>query len=768
MNEREPRLGRYVIASILAASVSTMGGALAQPRIVPPAGGGAPMRPPLAPTALPPRLPTPAPSVVAMPQSPLGNGPIVANKQQTKRPSIEPVRATPAVAMVVARDARHAAFTDRPLVPVVSRAPVILPPLPLTLGASGPALSAGKKVVVDTDGRIVAAGEYHQDTGMMEDYLNGRGVTQRTKEPTRKTREMKRQVSRAQLPPSSPNLLRAVNVAALTTNPAPSTFPAARARRLAEARAELWSTGETVTLDRYTSIKEVPRPPQIRVPPGPPLATEIDRPPQTSTWFYKSGGDVGLDVDSAGTYGAGKTSRVAAATMQIKGRAAGVEIPLFKVDATLTSTTNHTFDAATKTFGASGNGSSRAGSFEVVGMTVPGPLTGPTAPATWQKDGEWGVSAAAPVGPFLAELKLKVGYKVGATASLQIGDRGLSVSTEVGPRFGAYAELTAGIGLVGFSVGVGGHLALLSGKVAPEGSFTRRVSSGYSPDGWKQKMSSTIGADVFALNGNLFVFLDTWWDRYDTELFGWRGVDLVGPDTAAGAATNIEWGTQQEPDYGPLVDFRAFACRQKSAGAPKNFPHDWTVTTRTRAEMQQAGCELVPPPNDIVFGKLASKPNPDTVPIAECRMETAWDFVSGKSDPGRAIGNGIYVVNDYTTALYAKKAWTGPPLYTEEKKAAEIECAATKIGAGQRASFVRIAGYGWRGGGTVLLNARTNATTQTIPTYRCAARNDWFVQTQSNPTNCPRDAGDQYAYRAEDAGGALKPSPGIDFFIARP
>lgn len=763
MNER--RIGRYLVASILAMSVSTIGGALAQPRIVP----VAPTKPPRPPSALPPSIPPQAPSVVVMPQSPLGNGPITANKLQTKRPSLELARPTPAVAMVVARDARHAAFEGRPLLPAISGRTAVAPaPLPVTLGASGPTLKAGAKVVVDTDGRVVSAGEYRQDADVMEDYLNARGITQRSKEPARKLREMKRQIARSKLPPASPSTLRATNVPTLTTAPGNVAFPAARIRRLAEARAELWNSGETVTLDRYTSLNEVRRPPPMRAqPPLPPLG-EIDRPAQTATWFYKSGGDVGLDVDSNGTYGAGKTLRVAGATMEIKGRAAGLMFPLFKVAASLTSKTDHTFDPTNKTFGASGNGSTKDGSFEVVGITVPGSLNDGKAPPSWEKDGEWGASAAAPVGPFLAELKLKVGYKVGATTNLELADRGLSVTATVGPRFGAYAELTAGIGLLGFSVGVGGHLALLSGKAVPDGTFTRKAFSGYSADGWTQKMGTNIAADVYALNGNLFVFVDTWWDRYDTELFGWTGIDLVGADTAAGAATSIDWGTQQEPDYGPLLEFRAFGCRENHAGAPKAFPHDWTLTTRTRAEMVANGCDLIPPPNDVVFGKLASKPNPDTVPIAECRMETAWDIMWGKSAPERAIGNGPYVINDYTMALYAKKAWTGPPLYTEEKKAGEIECGSMRVGNGQRATFVRIAGYGWRAGGEVLLNARTKQKTSTISTYRCAARNDWYLQIHSDGTACPRDAGDQYSYRVENASGALIPAPGTNFFIASP
>lgn len=768
MHERGTRRGRYVVASILAISVCTISGAVAQPRIVPRPGARIPTTPPTVPTVMPPRVPPPAPSVVAMPQSPLGNGQLVPNRIQTKRPNFEIVRATPAVAMVVARDARHAAFTDRPLVPAVSRPAVSTGALPQTLGASGPALAAGKKVVVDVDGRVVRAGEYRQDTDVMEDYLNGRGVTQRTKEPTRKTREMKRQIARSRLPAPTPDLLRASNVASLTVTPNNAPFPAARARRLAEARAELWNTGETVTLDRYTSMREVPRPPQIRVPPGAPPLGEIDRPPSTSTWFYKSGGDVGLDVDSAGTYGAGKTNRVAASSVAIRGRAAGLEIPLFSVDAKLTSTTDHTFDPATKTFGASGGGTASEGKLLVLGMTMPGTITNLKAPPTWEKEGDWGVSAAAPVGPFTAELKLNMGYKVGATANLVVADRGLSVSAAVGPKFGAYTELTAGIGLLGFSVGVGGHLALLSGKSAPDGTFTRTTSSGYTPDGWTQKMDTTIGADVYALNGNLFAFVDTWWDRYDTEIFSWTGLDLVTADTVAGATNNIAWGTQQQPDYGPLVELRAYACRQNRAGAPKEYPHDWTLSTRTRAEMVAAGCDLIPPPNDIVFGKLASKPNPDTVPIVECRMETAWDIMFRVSRPNVPIGNAPYVINDYTMALLAKKTWSGPPTYAEERKAGEIECASKRVGPGQRPSLVRIAGYGFLTGGKVLLDARTKATAETISTYRCAARDDWFLQTQNNGTLCPRDAGDQYAYRVEDANGVLKPAPGRDFFIVKP
>ncbi len=730
----------------------------------------------VAPT-VPRTVPTvPAPPAnrnVAMPTNPFGGAPVVANKRQTLKPNFELVRATPAVAMVVERGRmKHAAFDERPLIPVITGRAAIAPTaLPQTLGSAGPGLKAGAKVVVDIDGRKVAAGEYQQDNGVMEDYLNSRGITERTREPARSLRDFKRQISRGQLPAATPTLLRASpNGMKALVEPKTKQLPTARARTLAEARAGLWESGDSVTLDRYTSSHELRKPPPMR-PTGPKVdKEEITRELTSVPWFYKSGGEVGLDMDANSTFRAGKTRRQAGAAMEIKGHAAGIDFSIFNVQAAIESTVDHTYDKASKQFGVAGDANAlhtKSGSLAIFGMAVSPNLSGFNEPAAWKKNDAYGVSAAVPVGPFLAEFKLTVGYEVGGKATLKLEDGGLGVAAEVGPQFGAWAELTAGIGLIGFSVGVGGHVALLGNQDGSgNASFTRNAFSRYTESGWKQSMGASIDSNVWALSGNLFAFVDTWWDRYDTEIFRWGGIKLGGSETDSGK-TSIVWGTQQEPDYGPLKELRAFACRQKTSPNVANFPHDWTITTRTKAEVVASGCELIAGNNEVLFGKLASKWNPDTIPVAECRMETAWfgNAGVGASLPNNPIGKGPYVVNEYPMGIF--NDWTDAPSEAEVMRVASAVCASNKVGSGQRATAVRIAGYAWRGSGDVLLNWKTKEKGTSIPTYRCSAGSDWFMQTKPGAPNCPADAGNQYIYRKEDSSGKLV-NVSTDFSILKP
>lgn len=736
------RLGRFTIASVLATSVVGASAALAQPRLP----AGSPTTVPRAPSAPPAVVPTPAAApggAVAMPRNPVAPGTVIrANALQTRKALIAPARPTPAVAMVVARQAKHAAFDERKtLRPIPRRGGPIQPPaLPATLGAGGPALKAGAQVVVDTDGRKVPAAAYQADTYTLEDYLNTRGVTQRTKESVgRQTRNLKRQIARAQLPTADANTLRPTNVPALRGKPA--VLPIARAQTLSQASATLWESGDSVTLDEYPSKNEKRRPPPIRQPPPPPPPEEIDRPVATTTWYYKSGGEVGLDLDADATFSAGKSRRKARATMGIRGYAAGIDFPLFAIDGEIQNNAEHTYDKAKKTFGKGAGGHTKGGSLTIMGIGAPTfpKLEGFESGPSWAKGDSWTVSGAVPVGPFLAEFSFTLAYEVGGYARLGIEADGLGVTAEVGPTFGAYAELTAGIGMVGFSVGVGGHVALLGNRDASgPASFTRRSVSRYEDSGAKQRMTASIESNVWALSGYLFAFVDTWWDRYDTELFDWDGIKLGASDVSSGV-TDILWGTFQEPDYGPLKEFRAFACRTKTAKTAHNFPHDWVVTTRTKAEMLAGGCELAAVKNDLYFGKLASKWNPDTVPIAECRAETAWMegptgaqgmvLVNAQLQPGAP-----FITNEYLKAVW--RDWKTAPSEAELLKEAKAECEAVRVGSGQRLTLVRIGGYAWKTKGDVLLDWKTKATTSTIEVHRCTGNGyDWWVQTDKSV--CP-------------------------------
>lgn len=735
-----PRVGRLVVASILGATLVTASAVLAQPRF--PSGVPTVPRQPL-PVPTPPPPPTSPGGPVAMPKNPVAPGTVMkANSLQTRKPLIGAARLTPAVAMVVARQAKHAAFDERgTLRPVPRRGGAVqLPALPPTLGAGGPSLKAGAQVVVDTDGRKVPAAVYQADTYTLEDYLNGRGITQRTKESAgRKTRDIKRQVPRAQLPAADANTLRPGNVPTLRGKPA--VLPIARAQTLSQASASLWESGDSVTLDELPSKNEKRRPPPIRQPPPPPPPEEIDRPDATTTWYYKSGGEVGLDIDADATFAAGKKRRKARSTMGIRGYAAGIDFPLFSIEAEIQNTAEHTFDTNKKTFGKGSGGHTKSGSLAIMGIGAPvfPKLEGFESGPAWAKAESWSVSAAVPVGPFLAEFSFMMAYEVGGHAKLGIEPDGLGVAAQVGPKFGAYAELTAGIGMVGFSVGVGGHVALLGNKDASgAASFTRRALSRYEENGFKQRMTANIESDVWALSGYLFAFVDTWWDRYDTEIFDWDGIKLGASDVSSGV-TDILWGTFQEPDYGPLKEFRAFACRTKTAKTAHNFPHDWVVTTRTKAEMISGGCELAPVENEIYFGKLASRWNPDTVPIAECRAETAWFegpaggqgtvLVNEPINPGRP-----FITNEYLKAVW--KNWKTAPSEAELMAEAKAECEAVRVGSGQRLTLVRIGGYAWKTKGDVLLDWKTKATTSTIEVHRCTGNGyDWWVQT--NKAVCP-------------------------------
>jgi hypothetical protein len=203
--------------------------------------------------------------------------------------------------------------------------------------------------------------------------------------------------------------------------------------------------------------------------------------------------------------------------------------------------------------------------------------------------------------------------------------------------------------------------------------------------------------------------------------------------------TDILWGTFQEPDYGPLKEFRAFACRTKTAKTAYNYPHDWVVTTRTKAEMISGGCELAPfQGNEVYFGKLASKWNPDTVPIAECRADTAWvenPVGNGTIALAVPVAPGVpFITNEYLKAVW--KDWKSAPSETELMAEAKAECEAVRVGNGQRLSLVRIGGYAWKTKGEVLLNWKTKEATSTIEVHRCTGNGyDWWVQT--NKAVCP-------------------------------
>lgn len=741
---RTRHAGRFVVASILATAVVSASAVFAQPRITIPKGPVT--APTIAPTALQPTAtPPPAPpsGPIVMPTNPIAPGTTLkANPFQTKKPLIAPARPTPAVAMVAARQAKHAAFDQRGTlrpVPRRSTGAVNLPPLPATLGAGGPALRLGTQVIVDTDGRKVPAQVYQADTYTVEDYLNGRGITQRTKEGTnRSTRDMKRQIARAQLPPGDATQLRPTNVPALRGKPA--VLPIARAQTLAQASASLWESGDTVTLDEYPSKNEQRRPPPIRQFPPPPPPEEIDRPEAATNWFYKSGGEVGLDIDANAVFSAGKSRRKARATMGIRGYVAGIEFPLFATEAEIQNEADHVFNPTTKSFSKGAGGHTKSGALTIMGIGAPvfPKLEGFDSPPSWVKSDGWSVSAAVPVGPFLAEFGFSMGYEVGGNAKLAIDPDGLGVSAQVGPRFGAYGELTAGIGVAGFSVGVGGHVAILGNKDASgAASFTRKSVSRYEESGGKQRMTASIDSDVWALSGYLFAFIDTWWDRYDTELFDWDGIKLGGADVASGT-TDILWGTFQEPDYGPLREFRAFACRTKTAKTAHNFPHDWVTTTRTKAEMIAGGCELAPGQNEVYLGKLASKWNPDTVPLAECRAETTWienPIGIGTIAPNVPVTQGVpFITNEYVKALW--KDWKTAPTDAELAAEGKAECENVRVGNGQRLTLVRIGGYAWKTQGDIILDWKTRATTSTIEVHRCSGNGyDWWLQT--NKAVCP-------------------------------
>lgn len=701
-----------VILAILAAAAASASDGEAQVR-------------PTVPRTLPPTAPTTAPASAPTTAPPTPN---------QVPPSLVPSRPTPAVIMTVVRNSKHATFTRDKLRPVVrGRRPIAPPALPNTLGASGPALAAGGRVLVDIDGRTVAAGDYRADTDKLESYLNQRGITQRTKEPARRVRDIKRAVPRAQLPATG-GLLRP-NVNAIPRTAAP-------AKSLGQANAAMWESGESVTLDEYTSANEVKRPPPIRKPPPPPEPAEVDRPDQVTTWYYKSGGEVGLDVDTDGSFAAGRTRRKAGASMRIRGYVAGIDFPLFDTSASIESRAEHTWDKTNASYGSKPGPHTKGGSLAIMGMAME-PMTGFVQPASWRKPDSWKVSMSVPIGPFTADFSLMLEYLVGGGAKLGLAPDGLAVDAAVGPEFGAGVELTAGVGIAGFSVGVGGHVALLGNKDASgPATFTRSSFSRYEEAGSKQRMKTSIDSQVYALSGNLFVFVDTWWDRYDTEIFDWTGLRLGG-DT--NGDIDILWGTMQEPDYGPLRELRAFACKQKNLSGSR-FAHDWTATTRTKAEMIAGGCELIGGPNDIYYGKLASKWNPDTVPVVECRFQTAWlgGIVGDLPNLQAPVGKGPFAVNEFPVALFSK-TWTSAPTDAEVLAAGQAQCERERVGSGQVIDAFRIAGYAWKTKGDVILDVKSKTKAPTREHFRCAANWDWWSNV--DPAGCP---GGPAGYMAKD------------------
>jgi hypothetical protein len=290
-------------------------------------------------------------------------------------------------------------------------------------------------------------------------------------------------------------------------------------------------------------------------------------------------------------------------------------------------------------------------------------------------------------------------------------------------------------------------------------SLTRTGLSRYDDKGWKQVMEGKIDSDIWALSGNLFAFIDTWWERYDTEIFDWEGVKLGASDVSDGATT-ITWGTMQEPDYGTLLELRAFACKQTTVTAEPEKNRDWAMTTRSQAEIVASGCQLAPAPNTVLIGKLASKWNPDTYPIVECRMDTATANGGNVSIPASAI-TGPFIRNDYLMAIMTdlREAPTAETLLTEGQAA----CDSNRIGTGQRSTMLRVAGYGWRfTTGSALLNVKTNQVAKVVATKRCTGQmSDWWTQLSGQ---CPSvDA--SYIYKKRNPTTQKLESTNQDFGI---
>jgi hypothetical protein len=760
---------KYVNRAILiAGGFVTVTGAFAQVTVSRPKPititGGAPTAPRVVPSVPPP---ADTGGAVAMPKNPVGNGPLQVNKRQAKVTGLDLVRPTPAVAMVVARDTKqHAEFAESRIIPVVRNPAVTPPALPLKLGSSGAALKKGQTVIVENDGRNVSSGVYAQDTFMLEDYLNTRGTTQRTRENVHKVRQMRRQIASSRLPKADANTLRPSTNAKQTPVELNNlrVAPLARAKTVAEARAGLWESGETVTLDRYKSKDEVRKSPPLK--PVEPARTpsEILRPDGLTSWFYKSGGEVGLDIDSDVLYGTGPARRMAGANMKIQAHAAGLDIPLISTAAKIESVVAHVYNAETKQFSAGKPAQPMTfGELQILGIAdLPQIKGGLTQPKDWSKEDSYSMSAAVPVGPLMAEFKLTMGYRIGGTATLtpDPADGGLGVTAQVGPEFGAYVELTAGIGIVGFSVGVGGHVALLGNQDGSgPASLTRNAFSRYEENGWKQAMGGGINSNIWALSGNLFAFVDTWWERYDTEIFDWEGIKLGAGDMSTGAV-NIVWGTMQEPDYGPLQELRAFACKQNGVD-PSRI--DWTPTTRSQADMLASGCQLGAAPNDVLIGKLASKWNPDTYPVVECRMDTSARVMMGNvlSAPATPI-NGPFIRNDYLMAVM--NDWRDAPSAQNVLTEGQAACDANRIGAGQRSSMIRLAGYGWKQTqGEALLDAKTRKTAKLVASKRCTGGFfDWWTQLAGK---CPAlDA--SYTHRKRNPETKKLDAMNLDFGLA--
>ena len=95
-----------------------------------------------------------------------------------------------------------------------------------------------------------------------------------------------------------------------------------------------------------------------------------------------------------------------------------------------------------------------------------------------------------------------------------------------------------------------------------------------------------------------------------------------------------------------------------------------------------------------------------------------------------AVGNTGFVTNEFVKALW--NDWKAAPSDAELMAAAKAECESVRVGPGQRLSVVRIAGFGWKTGGEVLLNWKTKEKTSTIETFRCSAGYDWWLRERKD------------------------------------
>lgn len=608
----------------------------------------------------------------------LGQAPM----QATIEPSYGAVRPTPKVLLslrlgtVGSPQLKRAA--DSLVIKRVQRPAKTATPLEQKLGRSGGPLDPTKGIYVDAEGRTIAPALYRKDSQTLESWLATRGMTQKSLDAARTGTSPKGRIKRAKrkvprqliAPPPPPGTVRPItDTNGLTTGPETTHAGAALVKTGTSA---MWDTAPSTTIDAFNS--NAGRQSDKSAPPSaqPPTDTaELDRSPLQFRYTKPVGGDISFVLETVSDLQTGRTRRSARAQQTGKLNAYDIlklgvydvrsEVKSARVHVKLepasTGNQNVTLVAGTQVLGT-WEGTQYA--FEMNEGSAASPRALPPSQVRWTSGSAWTTNnkyeykITIPVGIFDVDIGFAFGYTAGTVASggtRSGGWYGLETNANVSPLLGVYLELTAGIGYAGFAIGVGGHLNIIGHENGRDAAtIPLDAVSTYSDDFRLQIARAKIdNPSVRGLSGYLFVFIDTWFDRYDFELFDWPGYDMLGEVT--GSVREIKFDAFKDTVY-PLIALRQWSCPNGPNQGGQRFvlmdgvpPNRYWNTSGADGNMEV--CAAAPRDEGIV-AQISFVPGEMTKPLALCEQTVRsnhWDgdvFVApygnaGDGSPGGGL-----------------------------------------------------------------------------------------------------------------------------------